>query len=155
MTMTIQTKLALTSPAFRDGGAIPSRHTCDGDDVSPALTWGPTPDETGAWVLIVEDLDARNWVHWLVVNLPADTLSLPEGGSSDLPEGAVEGKTDFGPALWRGPCPPSGEHRYRFSVYALSEPIELGAEVSTAAVRTAMFGRTLGEAHLTGTYRRS
>jgi hypothetical protein len=148
------TQLSLTSPAFTDGGAIPAKYTCDGDNVSPPLAWDQGPAGTAAWVLIAEDIDARLWTHWLVVNLPVDTTSLPEGASGNLPEAAIEGSTDFGPATYGGPCPPSGEHRYSFTLYALSERLELGAEVNAAPIRAAMFGKVLGEAKLTGKYRR-
>jgi hypothetical protein len=153
--MTLMTKLGLSSPAFANDGAIPRHHTCDGDDVSPPLSWGPAPAGTRSWVLVVEDLDARNWVHWLVVNLPPEVTSLDEGASNHLPEGAVSGRTDFGPALWGGPCPSSGEHRYRFTISALSQPIELGPEVTVPTIRTAMYGHVLEEATLTGIYRRN
>jgi phosphatidylethanolamine-binding protein (PEBP) family uncharacterized protein len=69
--MSVSTKLRLTSPAFTDGGPIPAQHTCDGENTSPPLAWEAGPPGTAAWVLIAEDPDARNWVHWLVVNLPA------------------------------------------------------------------------------------
>jgi Raf kinase inhibitor-like YbhB/YbcL family protein len=148
------TQLSLTSPAFTEGGAIPAKYTCDGDNISPPLAWGQAPEGTAAFVLIAEDIDARLWTHWLVVNLPADTTSLDDGASGKLPEGAIEGSTDFGPTSYGGPCPPSGEHRYSFTLYALSERLELGAEVNAAPIRAAMFGKVLGEAKLTGKYRR-
>ena len=148
------TQLSLTSPAFADGKAIPSKYTCDGDNVSPPLTWGPAPEGTAAWVLIAEDIDARLWVHWLVVNLPASVISLPEGASGSMPQGAVEGGTDNGPATWGGPCPPSGEHRYVFTVYALAEPLVLGPELAATQIRADMYGKVLAEAKLTGTYQR-
>lgn len=147
-------ELRLTSSAFTDGGAIPRHNTCDGDDVSPPLSWGPAPPGTGAWVLIVDDPDAGGWVHWVVVNLAANVTSLDEGASGNLPAEAVEGGTDFGSAKWGGPCPPSGEHRYVFTIYALAEPLELGPEVTATQLREDMSGKILGEGTLTGTYRR-
>jgi len=148
------TQLSLTSPAFTDGGAIPRKYSCDDENISPPLTWGPAPTDTATWVLIAEDIDARLWVHWLIVNLPADVLSLAEGASGHVPEGAVEGSTDFGPAVYGGPCPPSGEHRYSFTLYALGERLALGAEITATQIRASMFGKVLAEAKLTGTYRR-
>lgn len=149
------TQLSLTSPAFTEGGAIPAKYTCDGDNISPPLAWGQGPAGTAAWVLIAEDLDARLWTHWLVVNLPAEITSLDEGASGNLPEGTIEGSTDFGPASYGGACPPAGgEHRYSFTLYALSERLELGAEVNAAPIRAAMFGKVLAEAKLTGKYKR-
>jgi Raf kinase inhibitor-like YbhB/YbcL family protein len=153
--MSLTTQLRLTSPAFTDGGTIPAEYTCDGDNVSPPLAWEPGPDGTASWVLILEDPDARAWVHWLVVNLPAGVTSLDRSASGNLPAGAVEGETDFGPARYGGPCPPSGEHRYVFTIYALSEPLVQGAELTTTQVRADMFGKVLAEGTITGRYARS
>jgi Raf kinase inhibitor-like YbhB/YbcL family protein len=154
--MSVTTQLRLTSTAFTEGGAIPAMYTCDGENISPPLSWEPGPAGTAAWVLIAEDIDARLWVHWLVVNLPADTTSLPDGVSGNLPPGAVEGETDFGSATYGGPCPPSGEdHRYTFTLYALSEPLVQGAELAAAPVRAQMFGKVLGEGTLTGRFTRT
>ena len=152
--MSVTTKLRLTSPAFTDGGMIPAKYTCDGENISPPLAWEPGPEGTAAWVLIAEDPDARLWVHWLVVDLPAEVTSLGEGASGSLPEGAVEGETDNGPASYGGPCPPSGEHRYVFTLYALSEPLVQGVQLTAAGVRADMFGKVLAEGTLTGRYRR-
>jgi len=152
--MSVTTKLRLTSPAFTDGGMIPAKNTCDGENVSPPLAWEPGPEGTAAWVLIAEDPDARMWVHWLVVDIPAEVTSLDEGASGSLPAGATEGETDFGPANYGGPCPSSGEHRYVFSLYALSEPLVQGAQLTATQVRADMFGKVLGEGTLTGRYAR-
>ncbi len=84
--MTVTTKLLLTSSAFEDGGVIPAKYTCDGDNISPPLSWEAGPPGTAAWVLIAEDPDARSWVHWLIVNLPAGVTSLDEDVSGGLPE---------------------------------------------------------------------
>ena len=153
--MSVTTQLRLTSPAFTEGGAIPAMYTCDGENISPPLTWEPGPAGTAAWVLIAEDPDARNWVHWLIVNLPADTTSLPEGVSGNLPPGAVEGETDFGPARYGGPCPPSGEHRYVFALYALSQLLVQGPQLTATQIRADMFGKVLGEGTLTGRFARA
>jgi hypothetical protein len=152
--MSTITKLPLRSTAFADGEPIPRDYTCQGEDVSPPLSWEPGPPGTAGWALIVEDPDARNWIHWVVVNIPAEVTALEAGASGSLPEGTVEGETDFGPAKWVGPCPPSGVHRYVFSLYALSELIPLGAQVTATQVRTDMFGHVLAEGELTGTFRR-
>jgi Raf kinase inhibitor-like YbhB/YbcL family protein len=153
--MTVTTKLHLTSSAFEDGGVIPARYTCDGENVSPPLSWEAGPPGTAAWVLIAEDPDARSWVHWLIVNLPAGVTSLEEGVSGGLPGGAIEGETDFGPARYGGPCPSSGEHRYVFSLYALSEPLVPGAQLTATGVRADMFGKVLAGGGLTGRYTRA
>jgi Raf kinase inhibitor-like YbhB/YbcL family protein len=152
--MSLTTQLRLSSPAFTEGGMIPSEYTCDGENVSPPLSWEAGPDGTAAWVVIAEDPDARAWVHWLVVNLPAQVTSLERDASGHLPAGAVEGETDFGPARYGGPCPPSGEHRYVFTVYALSEPLVQGPELTATQVRADMFGKVLAEGSITGRYAR-
>ena len=119
--------LLLSSAAFTPEGAIPSRYTCDGDDISPPLQWSGAPAGTKSFVLIVDDPDAPDpaapkmtWVHWLLYNLPASTSGLPEGmRTSALPAGTREGVSDFRRTGYGGPCPPVGRHRYFFKLYAL------------------------------------
>jgi Raf kinase inhibitor-like YbhB/YbcL family protein len=141
--------LAVTSPAFADGGTIPSRHTCDGEDVSPALAWSGTPEGTAAFALIVHDPDARGWIHWAVADIAAGATELAEGGGD-----GTEGQNDFGRNGWGGPCPPSGSHRYDFTVYALSEETGLSTGFSADELRAAMEGNILAEGRLSGTYQR-
>ena len=141
--------LTVTSPAFTDGGSIPSKHTCDGDDVSPSLAWTGAPEGTAAFALIVDDPDARGWIHWVVADIPAETTELPEGGGT-----GTEGGNDFGRNGWGGPCPPSGTHRYDFTVFALSEQTGLSAGFGADALRAAMEGMVLAEGRLSGTYQR-
>jgi Raf kinase inhibitor-like YbhB/YbcL family protein len=145
---------ALTSPAFAARGAIPRRFTCDAEDVSPELSWTGTPAGTGALVLLVDDPDARGWVHWIVLDLPGADGSLPEGvvPSADRP---AQGRNDFGRPGWGGPCPPSGTHRYVFTLYALAAPLGLSGNPDEAAVQRALSGASvLDVAVLDGTYRR-
>lgn len=139
--------LTVTSPAFGEGGSIPTRFTCDDADVSPPLAWSGAPNGTAAYALIVDDPDARGWIHWAVTDLEGTTLAEGEAGG-------VEGRNDFGRPGWGGPCPPSGTHRYAFSVYALSEPLGLSAGFAADELREAMAGRVLAEGRLTATYRR-
>lgn len=141
--------LTVTSTAFTDGGGIPSRHTCDGQDVSPPLAWTGAPEETAAFALIVDDPDARGWIHWVVADIPAGTTELAEGGRA-----GSEGRNDFGRNGWGGPCPPSGSHRYDFTVFALSEQTGLSAGFGADELRAAMEGKVLAEGRLSGTYRR-
>lgn len=145
------TTMRLTSPAFGEGEAIPPRHTCDGEDVSPPLAWDGPQDGVAAYALIVEDLDARGFVHWVLTDLPGDTRGLGEGEGDAV---GVPGRNDFARAGWGGPCPPPGQHRYLFTLYALSEPIEVGDGATADAVRDAMAGRVVAEATLTGVYAR-
>jgi hypothetical protein len=143
--------LVLTSPSFDEGGAIPNRHTCDGTDVSPALDWEGAPQGTVSFALILDDPDARGFIHWVVYNIPGgSTGSLREGmHPNDSP---LQGRNDFGKTGYGGPCPPSGTHHYRFTLWALSARLNLSDKPSAAEVRTALTIRTLAQATLTGTY---
>jgi hypothetical protein len=153
----------LASPSFVHEGGIPTRHTCDGDDVSPALTWTDPPEGTKGFALVVHDPDApdphapkRRWVHWVLYDLPAHARALPEGATrASIPIGAVEGENDWHEPGWRGPCPPVGQHRYVFELYALDTSLEdLGGGASRADLENAIMGHVLATATLIGTYRK-
>ena len=155
--------LLLTSSAFRADGPIPVRHTCDGEDISPALHWSGAPATTRSFVLIVDDPDAPDpkapkmtWVHWVVYDIPADTAGLPEGATNSRPpRPAREGVNDFRHTAYGGPCPPVGRHRYFFKLYALDTTLE-GLDAPTKAdVEAAMRGHIVAQAQLIGTYQRS
>jgi len=143
----------LTSPSFDEGGAIPVRHSCDGADVSPALAWERAPQGTVSFALIVDDPDARGFIHWVVFDAPGGASgSLPEGlRPTDAPP---QGRNDFGSSGYGGPCPPSGTHHYRFTLWALSARLGLSGAPSAAQVRTALTTRILAQTTLTGTYTR-
>ena len=141
--------MAVTSAVFEEGGAIPTRHGCDGDDVSPPLAWEGAPDGTLAYALIVDDPDARGFVHWTVADIPASTQSTAEGASP-----GIDGRNGFGRTGHGGPCPPSGSHRYVFTIYALNAPISVEPGFTADELRAAMEGRVLATGRLTGTYRR-
>jgi Raf kinase inhibitor-like YbhB/YbcL family protein len=142
----------LTSPSFAEGGAIPSRHTCDGNDVSPALSWQGAPAGTVSFALIFDDPDARGFIHWVAFDIPGGVSgSLPEGvRPTDAPP---QGRNDFGRAGYGGPCPPA-KHLYRFTLWALSARLNLSGTPSAADVRTALASKILGQTTLTGTYQR-
>ena len=149
----------LSSSAFQDGATIPTRHSCEGPDVSPALTWTDPPPETKSLALIVDDPDAPvgTWVHWVLYSIPADVRELPEqaGNGGDLANGAMQGTTDFRRLGYGGPCPPPGpSHRYFFKLYALDAPLSLPARATKAQVEKAMQGHILAQAQLIGRYRR-
>ena len=152
--------LELTSTAFGHGAEIPAKYTCEGKDVSPPLAWHGVPDGTRALVLIVDDPDAPDpaapkmtWVHWVLFNLPPDTAGLAEGaGGSAPPEGAIAGLNDWKRTGYGGPCPPIGRHRYFHKLYALDQPLSLGAGATKAEVEAAMRGHVLATAELVGTY---
>jgi Raf kinase inhibitor-like YbhB/YbcL family protein len=140
----------LTSSAFTEGAAIPTQHTCDGGDQPIPLAWEGTPAGTAELALVMDDPDARGFVHWVVVGIPATASSFEDGS---LPAGAREGQTGFGVG-YGGPCPPSGNHHYEFTLYALSSPLGVSDSPTAADVRAAAADKTLAEAHLTGTYSR-
>jgi Raf kinase inhibitor-like YbhB/YbcL family protein len=110
--------MKLKSEDFEDNGNIPSEFTCDGKDVSPQLSWEDVPNETKSFALSVTDPDCpgRTWIHWLVYDIPKETKKIERG---NLPHGAKEVENDFGRKTYGGPCPPSGIHRYFFTLYAL------------------------------------
>lgn len=150
--------LQLTSSAFQDGGEIPARYTCEGQNVSPPLAWSGAPAATRGFVLIADDPDAPDpqaprmvFVHWVLYNLPANADHLPEAVSA-LPAGAISGITDFQRTGYGGPCPPIGRHRYFFKLYALDTLLpDLGA-ARKAQVEQAMHGHVLAQAQWMGTY---
>ena len=119
--------MTLSSPAFANGSVIPSAFTCEGKDVSPALSWASAPTGTRSFALIVDDPDAPDpaapkmtWVHWVLYNLSGATTELPEAVTpGQLPAGTKQGRSDFKRTGYGGPCPPIGRHRYFFKLFAL------------------------------------
>ncbi|HEV8490166.1 MAG TPA: YbhB/YbcL family Raf kinase inhibitor-like protein [Candidatus Limnocylindrales bacterium] len=145
----------LTSAAFPDGGAIPARFTCDGDDESPDLAWEGAPAEAKTLALIVDDPDANGFVHWVAFDLTASTTGGLARGVSASPDAPPQGTNSFRRVGWSGPCPPSGTHRYRFRLLALDTELGLSNAPSADEVRRAAEGHILDEAELTGTYTRA
>jgi Raf kinase inhibitor-like YbhB/YbcL family protein len=152
--------MTLTSSAFEPGGQIPSRYTCEGDDISPALTWDGVPEGTKSLVLIIDDPDAPDpdapkmvWVHWVVYNIPADTKSLPENASASLAPGIALGMNDFKKTGYGGPCPPVGRHRYFHTLYALDTKLDL-EKATKAELEQAMEGHVLASTELIATYQK-
>ena len=149
--------IKITSTAFNDGSAIPSRHKCDGTDASPALDWTAVPDQAKTLALICDDPDAPagTWVHWVLFNLPASTKNLAEGvpGQETLASGAKQGKNSFGKIGYNGPCPPKGSvHRYFFKLYALDTDLNLAPGVTKDQLTRAMDGHVLAEGQLMGRF---
>lgn len=149
---------SLTSPAFQEGGHIPSAYTCDGKDISPALKWENPPEGTAAFALICDDPDAPvgTWVHWVIYNIPADYRRLPEGISSEpkLQDGMLQGKNSWNRFGYGGPCPPGGTHRYFFKLYALDSLLAVSEGLTIEALLERMKGHVLGECQLMGRYAR-
>lgn len=147
--------MKLSSPAFASGAPIPARYGCAGENLSPPLAWAGAPSRTRSFALVVDDPDARHFTHWVLFNVPGDASSLPEGlRTAHLPPGAAEGRNDFDGVGWGGPCPPAGEHRYSFRLYALDVPALTVVSPTRQQFATAMKGHVLAEAELVGTYRR-
>jgi Raf kinase inhibitor-like YbhB/YbcL family protein len=143
-------EMKVTSPSFSDGGWIPDKHACRGENISPRLDVSGIPDGAKSLVLIVDDPDApmKVWVHWVVFNIPPVSL-IPEG---ELLQGSIEGMNDFGTHEYGGPCPPSGIHRYFFKAYALDAMLDLGDYATKQDVEAAMKGHILAQADLVGKY---
>lgn len=150
----------LESPAISPDHLIPRRHTCDGTDLSPPLSWSGVPAGAKSLALIVDDPDApdpaapqRTFVHWVVYNIPPSASGLSEGAAQALPPGALQGLNDWRDKGYGGPCPPIGKHRYFFKLYALDTMLEL-KRPTKAAVEEAMQGHILDRAELIGLYQR-
>ncbi len=152
--------LTLTSPAFPAGGEIPRKYTCDGENISPPLAWDAPPLGTQSLALIMEDPDAPagTWDHWILYNLPAGARDLAEGVKAvlDPKTGTTSraGTNSWGKLEYGGPCPPSGQHRYFFRLYALDTMLGLGLGANKAQLLAAMAGHILAQGELMGTYRR-
>ena len=150
--------IQLTSNAFPPGGQIPTKHTGEGEDISPALAWNQVPEGAQAFALICHDPDAPliklgsyGFVHWVVYNLPADLRNLVEGST----EGTA-GINDFGNTGYGGPMPPEGHgvHHYYFWILALDRPLDLPAGLSMAELLEKIEPCLLGVNRLVGTYQR-
>ena len=147
-------RITVASDAFEEGQAIPTKYTCDGSEVSPPLRWSGAPDDVGAYALLVTDPDARNFVHWAVVDIPKVAGEFAEGASGTADVG-IEGRNSSGDNGWAGPCPPSGTHRYVFTVYALSSPLGLDPGFDAGTLQDKLSSQTLARGELTGTYARA
>ena len=155
--------MKVTSSAFQQGGAIPAKYTCEGQDTSPPLAWSGAPSSAKSIAMIVDDPDApdpakpqRVYVHWVVYNIPGGTSSLPENASkSGMPKGAEQGKNDWGKPQYGGPCPPIGRHRYFFKVYALDTTLSGLSGPAKADLERAMKGHILDSGELMGTYQKA
>ncbi len=152
--------MKLTSPVFTEGGKIPSKYTCDGENINPALTITDVPVEATSLVLIMDDPDIPDfvkqknnievWDHWIVWNIPPSTKNIPEGKN---PLGVV-GRNSRGNNTYGGPCPPDREHRYFFKLYALDTELKLTESSTKVDVEAAMEGHLVAEAKLMGRYER-
>lgn len=155
--------LTLTSKSFLQNGEVPIRHTCDGQDISPQLSWTKVPAGTESLVLIVDDPDAPDpadpkmtWVHWVLYNLPLNISGLPEGVTAEgLPSGTLEGINDWKRTGYGGPCPPVGIHRYFHKLYAVDTLLPDLKHPTKAMLEEAMRGHVIAYSELIGRYQRS
>ena len=150
--------MELRSTVFTQGALIPPSYTCDGKDVSPPLEWSGVPEGTGSIALICDDPDAPagTWVHWVFYDIPAETTALPEHieHTNNPSVGGTQGINDFRKIGYGGPCPPSGTHRYFFTLYALDTELNLALGRTKKELVDTMKGHILAQAELMGKYKR-
>ena len=154
--------MQLTSPSFENNKSMAKKFTCDGEDISPALKWSDVPEAAKSLALIVDDPDAPDpanprmtWVHWVLYNIPVTVSSLPERvKDKDLPPGTLQGLNDWKKTGYGGPCPPIGQHRYFYKLYALDMVLPDLAHPTKAKLEKAMEGHILSRAELIGLYQR-
>lgn len=150
--------ISLKSPAFKEGESIPSRHTCEGYNISPPLEWNNLPDDTMSMAIICEDPDAPSglWTHWIIFNLPKDTSGLKEKimPREEVDDMIKQGLNSWGTVGYRGPCPPQGTHRYFFRIYALDKILDLPSSCTRDDLLKKMENHILDQGVLMGTYTR-
>ncbi len=144
--------MRISSPAFADQQPIPRKYTCDGDDVSPPLKFEGVPAAAVSLALVVDDPDAPagTWDHWVLWNIPADVTEIVEAKAP----AATIGRNSWGKNAWGGPCPPAGQHRYFFKVWALDTKLDLAPGARKRDLATAMKGHVVAEGQLVGVYQR-
>jgi Raf kinase inhibitor-like YbhB/YbcL family protein len=147
------TELQVSSPAFAADAEVPARFTCRGAGASPPLVWSGPVRDAAALALVVDDPDAPRgtYVHWVVLDIPVTTARVAEGPRGAVPAGAREAKNSAGRTGWTPPCPPSGRHRYRFTVYTLDAPTRLSDGVALDKALDAIDKHASTRGRLTGT----
>jgi Raf kinase inhibitor-like YbhB/YbcL family protein len=143
--------MKITSPAFAHNAIIPTKYTCQGQDISPPLTISDIPEGTISLALINDDPDApmETWDHWLIWNIK------PTGEIKEDSAPGTQGKNSWGRNDYGGPCPPSGTHRYFFKLYALDSELDLPKGATKAELEEGMEGHILEQAELIGLYKKS
>ncbi len=138
---------------FKNGGVIPDKYTCDGENINPPLEFSELPEETKSIALFVEGVDnpMKIMVHWVVWNIPPERIQVFE---KLTPMISVQGVNDFGQNSYNGPCPVSGKHQYTFKVFALNTLLNLPASSRKSDVERAMQGHILDKTELVGYYSR-
>jgi Raf kinase inhibitor-like YbhB/YbcL family protein len=148
--------LAVTSSAFQDGQPIPQKYSCDGENISPPISWSDAANAK-SYAMVVEDPDAPSgmFVHWVIYNIPASEDGLAENipaTSETLPNGTTQGKNGANKTGYTGPCPPNGTHRYFFKVFALDTKLTPSSDMNHDKLLAAIQGHVVSEGQLLGTY---
>lgn len=150
--------LEIKSSVFENEGMIPKKFTCDGEDISPELTWDGAPENTKSFALVCDDPDAPvgTFVHWVIFNIPSDVSKLSENtpNTKMLENGAKQGKNNFGKIGYGGPCPPGETHRYYFKLYAIDQNVDLDPGISKDQLLEEIKDNIIDEAELMGKYAR-
>jgi len=150
--------MKISIPVLGEDAFFPVKYTCDGENISPPIEWEGIPEGAEFLVLICDDPDAPGgtWVHWIVFNIPADINGLPENvlPERELKSNALQGMNDFKKIGYGGPCPPSGEHRYFFKLYALDDRINLPSGAYKNQIFIAMEDHVLAQCNIMGKYSR-
>jgi Raf kinase inhibitor-like YbhB/YbcL family protein len=152
--------MKLTSTAFAHGAAIPTRFTCEGQDISPELSWSEAPKEAACFALVLHDPDAPRaggFTHWVIYDMPSHVNHLREGlpNEKSVSEIGSQGKNEAGRIGYMGPCPPSGKHRYIATLYALRTRTELPPGAPYQQVTAAIEDKVITTAELMGTYEKA
>ena len=145
----------ISSSAFKNSSPIPILYSCDGDNISPPLSWHNPPSKTQSYVLIMYNPDAPfgTYYNWILFNIPKTITSLPERANKTLPKGIQVGVTSSGDNIYRGPCPPNAAiHHYIFKIFALDTTLNLGSSVSNDEILANMQNHILAEAEWVGTF---
>jgi Raf kinase inhibitor-like YbhB/YbcL family protein len=150
--------MEIKSTAFKNNEYIPVKYTCQGQNVSPDLSWSGVSKDTKSFALICDDPDAPmgTWVHWVIFNIPVSVNELTEGASksTSLPKGVIEGLNSSGIG-YDGPCPPPGKpHHYFFKLYALDIGLETDKPLNKEKLLKEMNGHILAQAQIVGLYKR-
>jgi Raf kinase inhibitor-like YbhB/YbcL family protein len=149
----------IKSNAFQGDANIPSRFTCEGENISPELSWSGAPQGTKTFALVLHDPDAPRrggYTHWVVFNIPATENQVAENApkNSNFPGGGTQGKNDDGSSGYTGPCPPSGTHRYYFHLYAVDQELNLRENATGEQLQKALKGHIVGQAEFMGRYQK-
>ena len=145
--------MKISSAAFENNSLIPSKYTCEGQEINPPLEFKDVPEDTKSLALIVDDPDApmKTWIHWTIWNIDAKTTQILQ---NSCPKGAIEGVTSFGRTGYGGPCPPSGTHRYFFKLLALDKILDLGSNSYARDIESTIEGHIIQKAELIGLYKK-